>query len=157
MRTFTEFLVLWCFWLALGIWLGWMNLLFFFVIPLLQANAMISSIVVTNHFLNPLDDTGDPLARALTVTTNPWIERLLLNYNYHAEHHLFPRMSPKYAPLVARLLKERFPDRYHQLPHGRALLAVWRTPRVYFDHMRLIDTDTETLYPTLGWGLEEDI
>lgn len=156
MATLTEFLVLWVFWLFLGFWLGWANFLFFFVIPLLLANALINSFVVTNHFLNPLDDTGDPLAGSLTVTTLPWIERLLLNFNYHTEHHLFPRMSPKYAPQVARLLKETWPDRYHQLPHGQALLAVWRTPRVYHGRVQLIDTRSQALYGTLGHGLEAD-
>ncbi len=157
MATLTEFLVLWSFWLSLGFWLGWVKFAFFFVIPVLLANLIVNSFVVTNHFLNPLDDTGDPLASSLTVTTNLWLERLLLNFNYHTEHHLFPRMSPKYAPQVARLLKETFPDRYHQLPHGRALLAVWRTPRVYHDHVQLIDMDSRALYRTLGYGLEEDI
>jgi fatty acid desaturase len=155
--TITEFLVLWLFRLSLGFWLGWVNFVFFFVIPLLVANLIVNSFVVTNHFLSPLDDTGDPLASSLTVTTNVWIERLLLNFNYHTEHHLFPRMSPKYAPRVARLLKETFPDRYHQLPHGQALLAVWRTPRVYNDRMQLIDLGSRTLYRTLGNGLEESM
>jgi fatty acid desaturase len=156
MATLVEFLALWFFWLFLGFWLGWASFLFFFVIPLLLANLIVNSFVVTNHFLSPLDDTGDPLATSLTVTTNPWIERLLLNFNYHTEHHLFPRMSPKYAPEIARLLKETWPDRYHELPHGRALLAVWRTPRVYHDWVRLVDTRSQALYGTLGHGLEAD-
>lgn len=156
LATLTEFLVLWLFWLLVGFWLGWLHFLFFFVIPLLVANVIINSIVATNHFLSPLDDTGDPLATSLTVTMHPWIERLILNFNYHTEHHLFPRMSPKYAPDVARLLRETFPDRYHQLPHLQALMAVWRTPRTYHDHARLIDTNTHALYGTLGHGLKED-
>ncbi len=153
--TLSEFVLLWAFWLSLGIWLGWMNFLFVFVVPLLLANLIINSIVATNHFLNPLDETGDPLASSLTVTMNPWIERLLLNFNYHTEHHLFPRMSPKYAPQVARLLKETWPDRYHQMPHGKALWAVWRTPRAYHGLVQLIDTRSHALYGTLGHGLEE--
>jgi len=155
--TLTEFLAVWFFWLALGFWLGWINFLFFFVIPLLVANLIVNSFVVTNHFLNPLDDdTGDPLAGSLTVTTYRWIEWLLLNFNYHTEHHLFPRMSPKYAPQVARLLKEIWPDRYHQLPHGRALLAVWRTPRAYHDRVQLVDTRDQALCGTLGHGLNPE-
>jgi len=154
--TLTEFLLLCTFWLGLGFRLGWANFLFFLVIPLLVANAIINSFVITNHFLNPLDDTGDPLAGSLTVNMHPWIERVFLNFNYHVEHHLFPRMSPKYAPQVARLLKESWPDRYHSLPYARALLAVWRTPRVYHGHTQLIDTGSRVLYGTLGYGLEAD-
>ena len=155
--TLTEFLLAWAFWLMLAFWLGWTNWLFFFAIPLLLANMMITSFVVTNHFLSPLDDTGDPLAASLTVTTHPWIERLLLNFNYHAEHHLFPHMSPRHAPQVARLLKEIWPDRYHQLPFGKAFLAVWRTPRLYHGGAHLIDTRSQVLYGTIGHGLEDEI
>ena len=64
--------------------------------------------VVTKDFLNPLDDAS------LTVATQPWIENLLLNFNYHAEHHLFSCMSPRYAPQETHLLKQTWPDRYHQ-------------------------------------------
>lgn len=152
--TLTEFLIPLVFWLGLGAWLGWVHYLFFYLIPLLIANLIINSFVVTNHFLNPLDDAGDPLASSLTVTTYGWIARLLLNFNYHAEHHLFPRMSSKYAPQLAHLLKELWPDRYHQMPHGQALLAVWRTPRVYYDRVRLIDLRDHALYGTLGHGLD---
>jgi fatty acid desaturase len=154
--TLSEFLVLWAFWLSLGFWLGWKNFLFFFAIPLLLTNVIVNSFVVTNHFLSPLDEeeNGDPLATSLTVTIHPWLAWLLLNFNYHTEHHLFPRMSPRYAPAVARLLAETWPDRYHALPHGRALLAVWRTPRPYYDGLRLIDPRSQTLYGTLVHGLE---
>jgi fatty acid desaturase len=154
--TLSEFLILWAFWLSLGFWLGWKNFLFFFVIPLLLANSIVNSFVITNHFLSPLDEeeNGDPLATSLTVTIHPWLEWLLLNFNYHTEHHLFPRMSPKYAPAVARLLQETWPDQYHRLPHGRTLLMVWRTPRLYYDRVQLVDPRSQTLYGTLGHGLE---
>ena len=152
--TLAEFFVIWTFWLALGLCLGWANFLFFLAIPLVTANVIVNSFVITNHFLNPLDTSGDPLASSLTVTVHPWLERLLLNFNYHVEHHLFPRMSSEYAPVVARLLREMWPDRYHSMPHGRALLAVWRTPRAYHDEVHLVDTSTQTLYDTLGHGLK---
>lgn len=152
--TLSEFSVLWAFWLALGFWLGWTNFMFFFAAPLVIANVIVNSFVATNHFLSPLDSSGDPLATSLSVTTHPWIERLLLNFNYHTEHHLFPRMSSRYTPAVADLLRETWPDRYHSLPHGRALLAVWRTPRAYHDDARLVDTRNRRLYGTLGYGLD---
>jgi fatty acid desaturase len=153
-ETLAEGVLLWLFWLGLGFWLGWVNFLFFFVIPLLLANTVVNSFVVTNHFLNPLDDTGDPLVSGLTVTAHPLLERLFLNFNYHVEHHLFPRMSPKHAPLVARLLKETWPDRYHCLPFARALLSVWRTPRVYRGRTQLVDANGTVVYGTLGYGLD---
>jgi fatty acid desaturase len=57
-------------------------------------------------------------------------------------------------PRIAQVLKETWPDRYHHLPQGRALLAVWRTPRVYQDPVHLVDTSSHALYGTLGHGLE---
>lgn len=150
-----EFLVVLSFWLVLGLWLGWVNWLFFYLVPLLVANVIINSFVVTNHFLSPLDDGGDPLASSLTVRTYRWLERLLLNFNYHAEHHLLPGVSPRYAPQITRLLEQIWPDRYQQMPYGRALLAVWRTPRVYFDPVSLVDLRDGTRYATLGHGLNE--
>ena len=152
--TLIEFAAVWLFWLCLGFWLGWINLVFFFLIPLLLANVLINAFVITNHFLSPLDDGNDPLASSLTVTTYPWVERLLLNFNYHAEHHLFPGMSPKHAPQVSQLLKETWPDQYHQMPFHIAVWAVWMTPRLYYDRTRLIDTRTRTLHGTLGFGLK---
>jgi len=152
--TLTEFSILLVCWFSLGFWLGWINFLFFYLIPLLIANLIINSFVVTNHYLNPLCEACDPLAASLTVTTSRWIERLLLNFNYHAEHHLLPGMSPKYAPEIARILRELWPDRYQQMPHWRALLAVWRTPRVYLDHFHLIDFRRGDVYGTLGHGLD---
>lgn len=154
--TVTEFVLLWLFWLGLGWWLQWTNFVFFFAIPLVVANLIVNSFVVTNHFLSPLDEESDPLATTLTVTMNRWVERLLLNFNYHVEHHLFPRMSPKYLPLVAELLKESWADRYHSWPYGKALLMVWRTPRVYYDGLHLFDPSRRALYGTLGHGLEPE-
>ncbi|HEY6970690.1 MAG TPA: fatty acid desaturase [Candidatus Angelobacter sp.] len=153
--TLIEFFLPLGFWVFLGLWLGWVHWVFFYLIPLLIANLIINSFVVTNHFLNPLDDGGDPLASSLTVTTYRWLERLLLNFNYHAEHHLLPGINPKYAPQVTRLLQELWPDRYQQMSHRKALLAVWRTPRVYFDQVSLIDLRDGTRYGTLGHGLNE--
>lgn len=154
--TLAEFALLWLFWLGLGFWLGWRNFLFFWVIPVLLANLIVNSFVVTNHFLSPLDDGSDPLVSSLTVTMHPWLERLFLNFNYHVEHHLFPRMSPKHAPLVARLLKETWPDRYHSLPHLQALRLVWRTPRIYWSPTQLTDAGNTAIYGTVGHGLEAD-
>ena len=156
--TASEFTVIWAFWLGLGFRLGWANFLFFFAIPLVLTNVIVNSFVVTNHFLSPLDEdeSGDPLATSLTVRAYPWLERLFLNFNFHSEHHLFPRMSPKYAPQVARLLEENWPDSYHSMPHWRAILLAWRTPRVYHDEGHLIDTRNRRLYGTVGHGLEDD-
>ena len=109
-----------------------------------------------------------------------WVALLTFGEGWHNNHHAYPASARhglawyeidinwwgirvlEFLGLaksirVVRLLKETFPDRYHHLPHGRALLAVWRTPRVYHDHLRLIDMDSGALYGTLGYGLEDHL
>ena len=154
--TFAEFLAVVLFWAGVGYWLGWSNFVFFYVIPLLLANGIINSFVVTNHFLNPLSEgEDDPLASSLTVTSFRFCEWLFLNFNYHTEHHLLPGVSPRHAREIRQIIKELWPDRYHEMPHARALLAVWRTPRSYRGRFELFDTSAGLAYGTLGHGLEK--
>ena len=65
-------------------------------------------------------------------------------------------MSPKHAPLVKAKLKELFPDRYQELPFVQALAALWKTPRIYKDHVDLVDPTRELVFGTLGNGLDPE-
>lgn len=146
------------FWIGLGIWLGPKKFLFAYIIPLLVANFTVMSYIATNHLLNPLTHTNDPLANSLTVRTLPIIDMLHFNFSYHTEHHIFPRMNPKYHPALQAKVKERWPDRYCEMPHWQALLYLWRTPRLYRDAgpnaHQLVDPGQGLAYPTVGYGLE---
>ncbi len=142
------------FWIALGFGLGWGRFPFFYVIPALVGNFVVMAYIATNHMLNPLLEDDDPLMGSLTVTV-PWILDVVhSNFSHHTEHHIFPAMSTKYVPQVKRLIKKLWPDRYHEMPLWRALGALWRTPRLYLDNVRLVDPNSGATFGVLGHGLD---
>jgi len=133
-------------WLIVLAWLGPTVLLHAYVLPLIIGNAVVMAHIVTNHALRPLDDTNDPLANSLSVTVPRWFSFYTLDFGYHVEHHLFPAMSNRHAPLVRDELLRAAPERYRSLPLLHALGAVCRAPRIYQDERTLIDPRTgETL------------
>jgi fatty acid desaturase len=137
-------------WAALAVILGPLPWLFAFVLPLLVANAVVMAYILTNHGLSPYTEVNDPLLNSLSVTTPRLLGALHLNFGYHVEHHLFPKMSPAHAPLVSRLLRERWPERYQSMPFGRALLTLARTSRLHLDATTLVEPRTGRRWPTLG-------
>ncbi len=142
-------------WLMVLFWLGPLNFLFVYGLPWLMANFIAMSFIATNHLLNPITETNDPLLNSLTVRNPRWLEWLTLGFGYHIEHHVFPALSPKYAHRVAQKLKELWPERYNELPHWKALYYLWKTPRLYRDHRNLIEPTTGQVFGTLGFGLDE--
>lgn len=112
---------------------------FAFLIPLLIGNAMVMGHILTNHGLSPLTEINDPLANSLTVTVPRWFRFLTLGFGFHVEHHLYPAMSTRHAPVVQRELAARWPERYRALPLHRALWQLHRTARVYEDATTLCD------------------
>ncbi len=130
--------------------------LFAFVIPLLIGNAIVMGYISTNHRLNPLVPVNDPLANSLTVIVPKWVDVLHFNFSHHTEHHLFPAMSSKYYPLVKQYIKQLWPERYHEMPMTKALIALWKTPRLYYEQTELIEPREGYVYGTLGNGLNID-
>ncbi len=143
-------------WIGLGMGLGWRHFPLFYVIPMLIGNFIVMAYIATNHLLNPLLEEDDPLAGSLTVTVPKVLDILHSNFSYHTEHHIFPAMSTKYMPQVKRLLSELWPERYHVMPLWRALGTLWRTPRLYLDHVRLVDPRSGEAYGVLGHGLDPE-
>ena len=151
-----QTLLQWTTWITLLFLIGPVKWIFAFFIPLLIANFIVMLYISTNHRLNPLVPVNDPLANSLTVTVPKWIDVLHFHFSHHTEHHLFPGMSSKYYPLVKEHIKEMWPDRYHEMPLGQAIIALWKTPRVYYKNKKLIDPYVGTTYGSLGNGLEPD-
>ncbi len=139
-------------WATVAALVGFVPFLFAFVIPLLVANVIVMSFIVTNHSLSPRVELNDPLVSGLSVTASRWIEWITLQFGYHVEHHLFPAMSSRNARLVRELLRKRWPRRYQSMPLRRALRELHRTARVYKDAVTLIDPRTGREYPTLRPG-----
>lgn len=129
------------FWAAVCWWAGPLGSLFAVVVPMVVTNAVVMGYIATNHFLRPMAPTNDPLENSMSVTTLPLIDRLHFNFSHHVEHHLFPTMSPKYAPRVRAWLLENAGDRYVSPAHWKALSYLYRTPRVYLDATTLCDPE----------------
>ncbi|MFZ5817046.1 MAG: fatty acid desaturase family protein [Bacillota bacterium] len=148
--------MLWPFamWFVLLLLLGPGKWLFAYLLPLMLANFLVISYISTNHQLSPLTDVNDPLANSLSVTVPRWMDVLHFNFSHHVEHHVFPGMSPKYAPLVKAELKRLFPRQYQEMAFSAALAALWRTPRIYKDHVDLVDPVRGVAYGTLGNELD---
>lgn len=141
-------------WLGLLVWMGPVLWLFAYLLPLMIANFLVIAYISSNHQLNPLAETNDPLAVSLTVTVPRWVDVLHFNFSYHTEHHLFPAMNPRWAPLVKAELLRLFPERYHSMSMARAMLTLWRTPRIYHERTSLVDPHRNRTFGTLGFGLD---
>ncbi len=151
-----QMILPWVTWIGLLFIIGWEKWLFAFFLPLLIANLIVMGYISTNHRLNPLVPVNDPLANSLTVTVPKWVDYIHFNFSYHTEHHLFPGMSSKHYPLVKHHIKKMWPERYHEMPISKALVALWKTPRAYFDNRELIDPSQGSLYGSLGNGLNPE-
>lgn len=136
-------------WAVVAALVGFVPFLFVYVVPLLVANVIVMSFILTNHSLSPRVEINDPLVSGLSVTAPRWIEWLTLKFGYHVEHHLFPAMSSRHAPKVRALLRERWAKRYQSMPLRSALAALHRTARIYKDAVTLVDPRTGREYATL--------
>ena len=141
---------------AIGMWttLAWLigplPFLFAFALPLLVANAIVMSFILTNHSLSPLTATNDPLANSLTVTTPRLFTWLTLGFGFHVEHHLFPTMSSRHGRKVQAILQEQWPEDYQAMSLLGATLALHTSPRVYKDATTLIDPKSGRELATLS-------
>ncbi len=148
-----QLILPWSSWIGLLFVIGFNKWLFAYLLPLLIANFIVMSYISTNHRLNPLVDTNDPLANSLSLKVPKWVNILHFNFSLHTEHHIFPGMNPKYYPLVKKHIKALWPERYHEMPLGNALKALWKTPRIYYKKKEVIDPYQGKLYGLLGNGL----
>lgn len=136
-------------WLAVAIAVGPLAFLAVYVAPLLVANAIVMSFILTNHSLSPRVAINDPLLSGLSVTTPRWIEWVTLRFGFHVEHHLFPGMSSRHARTVRTAVLRLWPERYQSMSLAAALGALHRTARVYKDPITLVDPRTGAEFPTL--------
>jgi fatty acid desaturase len=137
------------FWATVGVLVGFVPFIFVYLIPLVVANTIVMTFIMTNHNLSPLTPVNDPLLNSLSVTLPRPLEWLTLNFGFHVEHHLFPTMSTRQGPLVRDAIREHFPTRYQSMSLARALVELHRSARVYLDNTTLIDPPTGATFPTL--------
>lgn len=130
-------------------WVGLDNFLWLVLIPLAIQNYVILSYILTNHNISPLTKINDPLENSLTVTTNSFWDFLHLNFGYHVEHHLFPRVSGRHTKTIHKHLVEMYPTKYKYMPKWKALKYLYQTPRLYKNSNELVHPKTGKTYPTI--------
>lgn len=68
-----------------------------------------------------LTHSPDPLLASRSVRSNPMVSFLLLNENYHLEHHLFPEVPSYHLPRLRALLRSRLPHTVEARSYTRFL------------------------------------
>lgn len=125
------------------------NFIFLVLIPFVIQNYTVMSYISTNHNISPLTKVNDPLLNSLTVTTNKFTDFFHLNFGYHVEHHIFPRMSGAYTKKVHEELKKQFPETYQYMKKSEALKLLYGTPRIYKNSTTLINPKNLETFKTL--------
>jgi fatty acid desaturase len=137
-----ETLFTYVFWAWLAWAIGGKAWLVVFLVPMLVANLIVSSYILTTHLLSPLTPSGevnDPLENSLGVTTFAWLDALHFRFGHHVEHHLYPYLNHCELPAVRATLRRLHPDRYRCMPHSTAIRLLLTTPRAYRDRTTLWD------------------
>ena len=75
------------------------------IIPLAVAAFMANFRAWSEHTMTR---PGNIITQSRTVISNKWISFVLLNQNYHLEHHLFPALPWYQLPKVHQLLQEEY-------------------------------------------------
>ncbi|HET9623677.1 MAG TPA: fatty acid desaturase [Kofleriaceae bacterium] len=142
-------------WTAVAFLVGPLAFVFVYVLPLIVANTIVMTFIMTNHNLSPIvsgTPVNDPLVNSLSVSLPRVLEWLTLDFGFHAEHHLFPTISTRHGRVVREVLRAKFPERYQSLPLGEAVRRLHHTARVYRDDVTLIDPHTGQTWPVLTPG-----
>lgn len=148
-RAILEFFLGVALWATVAYFVGFVPFLFIYVLPFVVANMIVMSFIMTNHNLSPLTDINDPLVNSLSVTLPRPLEFLTLDFGYHVEHHLFPTVSNRHGKVIRAAILKHCPERYQSMPLLAALVALYRTARVYKDNETLIDPPSGQTWPTL--------
>jgi fatty acid desaturase len=106
----------------------WQTYLWCGPLPIAVSSALTMMYIFTNHFLNPVTETMDPVLGSTSVAVPRLVDVMHAHFSYHTEHHLFPSLNSNYYPLVSRLLCEHFPDRYRRVPLLTAWRRLWSVP-----------------------------
>ncbi|MEQ8278867.1 MAG: fatty acid desaturase [Deltaproteobacteria bacterium] len=126
-------------WATLAFVLGPLDALWVLVLPLMVGNTILMSYISTQHWIRPRVDADDPVATTLSVEVPRWVDAMHYQFSYHQEHHLFPSMSCKWAPLLREKVQQIDPNAVAALPWRTAMRAVFEAPVLYGDDRSLVD------------------
>lgn len=137
-----ETALMYVFWILIAVKLGWGNMLWLFLLPMMIANLVVSSYILVQHLLCPLSAPGapgDPLENTLGIEMLRGFENLHFHFGYHVEHHIFPELNHVHFSKLRDTLRRMYPTRYRLMGHVQALKLLLNTPRVYKDAETLFD------------------
>lgn len=141
-RVLVDTALLAAFWVTVAVLTGPWGALVVVLIPMMVSNFVVMSYIVTTHMLCPMVASRDTLRTSMGVTTNRLFDVLHFHFSHHLEHHLFPAMCSWYYPRVRQSLRRRLGVAYLAPAHGRALRAIFTTPRLYDRFQTLVDPFT---------------
>src|SRR5262249_31310357 len=117
------------------------------VIPMMIANLGVMAYIVTNHMLRPLSSVRDSLTTSMSVTAHPLLDWMHFHFSHHVEHHMFPTLASDAYPMVRKRLRHHVGERYFAPSFHRAMITVYRTPRLYQNATTLVDPKLSTQTP----------
>jgi fatty acid desaturase len=148
-RALMESALGWLFWGTVAFVVGFVPFIFVYLLPLVVANSIVMTFIMTNHNLSPLTPVNDPLVNSLSVTLPRVLEFVTLDFGYHTEHHLFPTASTRHGRKIRDVICSRYPERYQTLPLGTAMRELYNTARVYQDNVTLFDPPSGQTWPAI--------
>ena len=116
--------------------IGWQVALLGYLPVLVLGSALQNLYVITNHLTRPLTSHPDALGTGLSVH---FYGQSHMGFGRHVEHHLFPNVSHAKLRLVTRLLRERYPERFQELPIHRAVGRLFSLPGYFYSYKVLTD------------------
>lgn len=108
MNIATEYLLLGLTYTIIFSLFPWKIVVMVWVIPFFLTNFMINLRGLTQHGIT---DATDPFIASRSVEANPVVRFLLLNENFHLEHHLFPGVPSYNLPKLHQLIRNKLPRR----------------------------------------------
>lgn len=132
-------------WISLGVWLGWPDALWVLIIPMTTVNLTLMAYISTQHWLQPQVTEDDPVRSTVSVIVPWWLDALHFGFSNHQEHHLFPRMSHRFGPVVREAADRLAPGTMTRLPWWRVLREVHASPKLYKDPSTLVSADQKQI------------
>ncbi|HKV11516.1 MAG TPA: fatty acid desaturase [Thermoanaerobaculia bacterium] len=105
-RIVEEYAVLGAAWTAVFLLIPFETLLHGWLIPLVAVAYMTQIRGFTQHGIT---DSSDPLLASRSIHPGPLVRFLVLNENYHLEHHLYPEIPSYNLGKLHRLISDRLP------------------------------------------------
>jgi fatty acid desaturase len=114
---------------ALALAFGWRRYLLFVAAPMVTGLYVASVLRSITEHHDVME--GNEWTNARSIVTNPVLEFLWSNVNYHLEHHLYPAVPYHALPKLRRALARSYEEKHSNLEsgYGRTALGLLRDPR----------------------------